>query len=113
MEDYELSKDFYKIGEVAELLEVPPTTLRFWEQEFPACRPRRSASNRRYYSRENIRQLKIVKFLLKDKGMKIEAARLQMKVNPEVISRQVEVIEQLTSVRNDLNLLLKSLEKRR
>ena len=27
-------KKFYKIGEVAEMLQIPASTLRFWEKEF-------------------------------------------------------------------------------
>ena len=30
----ELSKQYYKIKEVAEILDVPQSTLRFWEKEF-------------------------------------------------------------------------------
>lgn len=45
----EFDKKYYKIKDVSELLGVSASTLRYWEQEFPECRPRRSATNIRYY----------------------------------------------------------------
>ena len=41
----ELSKQYYKIKEVAEILDVPQSTLRFWEKEFPMIKPIRSSHN--------------------------------------------------------------------
>jgi len=45
-----MDKKYYKIKDVAEMLGIVPSTLRYWEQEFPECSPRRSASNQRYYT---------------------------------------------------------------
>ncbi|MDE7495282.1 MAG: MerR family transcriptional regulator, partial [Muribaculaceae bacterium] len=43
-------KLYYKIKDVAEMLDIPATTLRYWEKEFPECSPRRSSTNIRYYT---------------------------------------------------------------
>ena len=71
----ELSKQYYKIKEVAEILDVPQSTLRFWEKEFPMIKPIRSSHNIRYYRPQDIELLRIIHYLIKDKGLKIEAAR--------------------------------------
>ena len=60
-----LDKDYYKIKDVAELIGVPQSTLRYWEKEFPECSPRRSATNIRYYTPADIETLRIIHFLLK------------------------------------------------
>lgn len=112
-ENNELTKRFYKIGDVAEILGEAPSTLRFWEKEFPECRPVRSQTNRRYYTPEAVEQLKVIRFLLREKGMKIEAAKSMLASNPMTVSRRVTIIEELEMVRDHLQMMLKALEKRR
>lgn len=111
--DYELTKKYYKIKDVADMLGVTQSTLRFWEQEFPEARPMRSPKNIRYYTPQNIETLRIIYFLLKTKGLKIEAAKEQMRVNKSNVSKRLEIIDRLTSVRDDLKVMLDALEKRR
>lgn len=50
----QLGKQYYKIKDVAEMLGVQQSTLRFWEKEFDCLNPRRSASNVRYYTPADI-----------------------------------------------------------
>ncbi len=113
MDEEKISKKYYKIRDVAQLIDVVPSTIRYWETEFPECRPRRSATNQRYYTPENIECLKIIKYLLKIKGLRIDAAKEQLRVNRANISKRVEVIELLTKTRTELNELLSALKKRR
>lgn len=110
---YDLSKSYYKISEVAEILDVPASTLRYWENEFTELKPRRSTTNRRTYTPSDIETLRIIKFLLKERGLKIDAAKQQLKGNRKNISRKIQIIDKLLKVRGELNLLLGSLSKRR
>ena len=109
----ELSKQYYKIKEVAEILDVPQSTLRFWEKEFPMIKPIRSSHNIRYYRPQDIELLRIIHYLIKDKGLKIEAAREQLRSNKHNVSRRVEVIDRLKSLRSELANLLVALGGRK
>ena len=109
----ELSKQYYKIKEVAEILDVPQSTLRFWEKEFPMIKPIRSSHNIRYYRPQDIELLRIIPYLIKDKGLKIEAAREQLRSNKHNVSRRVEIIDRLKSVRSELANLLVALGGRK
>lgn len=109
----DLSKSYFKISEVAELLEVPATTIRFWESEFKEIKPNRTPTGRRYYTAKDIETLEIIKFLLKEKGLKIEAAREQMRVNSANVSRRVALIKTLREVRGELTNILSALDKRK
>lgn len=111
--EQDISKQFYKIKDVAELLGVTQSTLRFWEQEFPEVRPKRSPKNIRYYTPENIETLRIIHYLLKTKGLKIDAAKEQMRVNRKNVSKRLDVIEKLSGIRNELKTLLEALDKRK
>lgn len=109
----EFDKKYYKIKDVADMLDIVPSTLRYWEQEFPECRPRRSATNQRYYTPENIECLRIIHYLLKVKGLRMDAAKEQLKLNRNNISKRMEIIETLTRTRDDLQEMLDALKKRR
>lgn len=108
-----LDKDYYKIKDVAELIGVPQSTLRYWEKEFPECSPRRSATNIRYYTPADIETLRIIHFLLKVRGLKLDAAREQLRVNRHNVTRRMEVIDRLGQVREELVNLRKALNIRK
>lgn len=67
-------KAFYRIGEVAALLEEPPHVLRFWEQEFRVS-VARSKSGQRVYSREQLVRFGLIRTLLREEGYTIDGAR--------------------------------------
>tara|TARA_X000001036_G_scaffold301032_1_gene280126 strand:+ start:2878 stop:3237 length:360 start_codon:yes stop_codon:yes gene_type:complete len=49
-------------------------TLRYWEKEFKQIKPV-ILKNRRYYSKKQIDIIRLIKFLLKDKGMTIKGVK--------------------------------------
>ena len=49
-----LNKKYYKISEVAELLGLPASTLRFWEKQFTVIRPKRNNHGTRFYTPADI-----------------------------------------------------------
>ena len=109
----DFSKMFYKINEVAEIVGVSPSTLRFWENEFPDITPKRSNTNLRYYTPTDIEKIRLIHYLLKEKGLKIEAAKEQLKHNRKNISKKLEIIDRLKIVRNELEGMLQALGKRK
>lgn len=48
--------------------------LRYWEKEFKEIRPKKF-NNRRYYSLKQVETIKMIKFLLKNKGLTISGAK--------------------------------------
>ena len=112
MKTSHFSKRYYKIKDVAEILEVPQSTLRFWETEFPEIKPRRTSHNQRNYTPEDIETLRIVKYLIKDKGLKIDAAKECLRSNRRNVSRRIEIISSLSIVKEELKGLLGALNIR-
>jgi len=76
------------ISQLANLLNlVNPKTkkpsnyiLRYWEKEFKQIKPV-ILKNRRYYSEKQINIIKLIKYLLKDKGMTINGVKILLKSN--------------------------------
>ena len=56
--------------------------LRYWEKEFKEIKPKK-INNRRYYTAKQFEILKMIKFLLKNKGMTISGVKtlLKSKIN--------------------------------
>ncbi len=109
----DLDKKYYKIKDVAEFLDVTQSTLRYWESEFPEITPRRTASGQRQYTPEDVESLRIIHYLLKTKGLKLDAAKFQMQQNRKNITKRLKVLDELAEVRSELDSMLKTLTKRK
>lgn len=109
----EFGKLYYKISEVSDLLGVPASTLRYWEQEFDGIRPKRSTSNQRYYRPDDLRKLQMINYLVRTKGLRIEAAKQELLNNSSNISKRLDVIDLLTDTRDELKRMLDALTKRK
>lgn len=66
---------FRTISEVADVLEVPPHVLRFWETRFAQVKPVKRGGGRRYYRPEDVRLLRGIRGLLYDDGMTIKGVQ--------------------------------------
>ena len=102
-------KIYYKIGDVAEILNIPCSTLRFWEKQFTIIKPRRYGGNRRYYTNDDIEKIKMIPYLVKEKGLKLAAAEKQVSQNKQNVSRRHEVIERLKDIKSQLQSILDSI----
>ena len=78
------SDDAYKtIGEVTKELglvdkktgNLQTHPLRYWESQFKQIKPSIRAGNRRYYSKKDFKIIKLIKFLLKEKGLTINGVK--------------------------------------
>lgn len=81
----------FKIGEVAEMLELKSYVLRYWETEFPQLYPLRTEKGQRLYTDSHINLLRNIQDLLHVKGMTIEGARRELAAgyNIESIAKEI------------------------
>jgi DNA-binding transcriptional MerR regulator len=108
-----LEKKYYKISEVAELIGLPASTLRFWESQFTIISPRRNRNGTRYYTPADVEKIRMVAYLVKEKGLRLEAAQEQIRNNHTGVSQHAKAIARLHDVRNQLQTLLNSLNSLR
>jgi DNA-binding transcriptional MerR regulator len=73
------NKMAFKIGEVADLLNVKAYVLRYWETEFEQLKPKKSKHNQRMYERRDVETLMLIKKLLYRDRFSIEGARTALK----------------------------------
>jgi len=95
-------KLYYSIGEVAGMFGVRESTLRYWEKEFDIICPRTNAKGMRYYKQEDIDAVKLVYYLVKEKGMTLAGAKQKLKDNKETTIRHGEVVNKLKLLKEEL-----------
>jgi DNA-binding transcriptional MerR regulator len=95
-----VEKLYYPIGEVAEMLNVPISTVRFWENEFDILKPAKNKKGNRLFTPKDIRNLKIIHQLVKEKGMTLAGAKKHLAVKWEETEYKYEVTQSLQKVRD-------------
>jgi DNA-binding transcriptional MerR regulator len=98
------------IGEIAKELDLinkktgslQTHTLRYWEKEFKQIKPKIMAGKRRYYSKKNFEIIKLIKFLLKDKGFTINGVK---KILANTGSDMLDANVDLSVYKSDLNVI--------
>lgn len=105
-------KLYYSIGEVAQMFGIRESTLRFWEKEFPYLKPKvKGPSLVRQYSEKDIEQIRLIHNLVKVRGFKLAAAKAMISTNRKGVDKTAEVLETLQTVRDELMLLKKHLDR--
>ena len=83
-------KRYFTIGEVADICDIKPHVLRYWEREFPQLSDISRRQNRRYYQRDEVELLLNIKKLLREDGFTIDGARGQLKARTQSVGKEPE-----------------------
>ena len=88
--------------------------IRYWEKEFKEIKPI-IYKKRRYYSKKNIELIKLIKFLLKDKGMTIKGVKKILKSNVNSLdvynSNSLKAVYLKEKVANKSKIILDKIRK--
>lgn len=83
---------YYSIGEVSDLLDIKESTLRYWQKEFDELDPERTDTNRRIYTKKDIKIIKRIMYLLNDLKYTIAGAKEELaKENENIIINDNEL----------------------
>lgn len=103
-------KLYYKIGEIAEILNINTSVLRFWETQFAALAPSKTRSGQRLYSKQDFELIKEIYNLLYVQKLTIPGARARISLKKKDKNRaDVEPAELLQSLCHELKELRKLL----
>ena len=75
-------KIYYSIGELAKMLNVNTSLVRFWEKEFEILKPKKNNKGTRRYSSIDIENFQTIHHLVKEKGYTLDGAKEQLKILP-------------------------------
>ena len=97
--EFEVEKAYFTIGEVAEMMQVNASQIRFWEKEFDILKPKKNAKGDRFFTKEDVQNLKLIYRLLKEEGFTIEGAKARLKVRLDNEQKRVAAIEKLKKIK--------------
>ena len=95
----EIEKQYYTIGEVAEMFDVAASLIRFWETEFEQLNPKKNKKGNRQYTKQDIETLRTIYHLVKERGYTIQGAKEVLKNKSVQTKDKIEIIESLEKVK--------------
>lgn len=95
-------KLYYSISEVAGWFKVNTSLLRYWENEFDILQPRKTRKGDRLFRVEDIKNLQLIYFLLRQRKFSIDGAKNYLKNNKQEANTQVKLMESLTRFKSFL-----------
>ncbi|MBU2018133.1 MAG: MerR family transcriptional regulator [Bacteroidetes bacterium] len=107
--EYQLTKLYYSIGEVAEFFDVNTSLIRFWEKEFSILKPKKNKKGNRLFTPKEIMKINMIYELVKEQGYTLEGAKLAIKspkdkdeVKTEGLTGNLEIIKRLEQIKTKL-----------
>lgn len=107
LEEWDLTKKYYSIGEVAKLFEVNTSHIRFWSKEFK-LKLRTTRKGDRMYTPQDIEKLRYIYELVKVKKHTIKGARELLQTNKKKVVESKDLKDNL----KDLKSLLVGIQKK-
>jgi DNA-binding transcriptional MerR regulator len=102
LNDDDISKMYYSMGEVSAMFGVKQSLLRFYENEFKILQPKKNKKGNRYFTPEDLENFKIIFHLINDKGYTIQGAKDHLKNNIGDTRDNQRVINSLESMKKFL-----------
>ncbi len=107
--DWEGEKQYYSIGEVAKIFNVRTSNIRYWTNEF-ALKVRTTRKGDRLYTPEQIKEIRTIYHLTKERGFTIAGAKGKLKDSKKVSVQSVDLKDSLLQLRNKLVQLKNSIK---
>jgi DNA-binding transcriptional MerR regulator len=98
----EIEKLYYSIGEVAEIFNVAPSLIRFWESEFEIIKPKKNRKGNRQFTKEDIDHVRTIYHLVKEKGFTLQGAKEMIRNDSQAVMDKIEIVDSLKSVKRFL-----------
>jgi DNA-binding transcriptional MerR regulator len=95
-----VEKLYYSIGEVAGMLDVPVSTVRFWDNEFDILKPMKNKKGNRLFTQADLRNIRIIHHLLKEEGMTLNGVRRRLTEKLSDTEYKYEINESLQKIRS-------------
>ena len=91
-------KQYYAIGDVAAMFNENTSLIRYWDNEFSILKPKKNKKGDRFFRPEDIKNLKMIYHLLRERKYTIEGAKEFIK-NNNAAGEKHEIIESLEKVK--------------
>jgi DNA-binding transcriptional MerR regulator len=104
-----MEKKYFSIKEVSQMLDLPASTLRFWEKEISMLSPQKSRGGVRRYVHNDIELLKTIKSLIEIQHLTLIGVNERLEQNSSLEDRRRKVIARLISIKKELQAIRREL----
>ena len=94
-----IEKKYFTIGEVADMLSVATSLIRFWEGEFDIIKPKKNRKGNRQFTQDDIKNVKLIYHLVKEKGFTLQGAKDMLKNNTDTLKNKMKLIDSLNEIK--------------
>lgn len=108
-----IEKIYFGIQEVSDRLNIPISTLRYYDNEFEILKLKKNSRGERFFNAENIELVKLIYHLVHEKGYTVEGARKKLLKNINGEFDSLRTIQALEKIRSFLVDLKNEMEKTR
>jgi DNA-binding transcriptional MerR regulator len=102
-------KTYFKIGEVALLVDIKTSVIRYWESEFPFLNPEKSSTGQRLYTRQHIEMVQQIKMLLYQEKYTIEGVRKKFTSPKNNLTKQLPDLDASSNLQSVLRFVQQEL----
>lgn len=95
-------KLYYTIGEVAKMLNVSTSLVRFWEKEFDIIQPKKNKKGNRLFKPDDVKNLHTIYHLVKERGFTLQGAKTKLSQNKEDTIDKAEIVRSLKKIKSFL-----------
>ncbi len=104
-------KLYYSIGEIANMLNVNNSLIRFWEKEFDIIKPKKNSRGNRIFTKNDVQNIYLIHHLLKEKKYTIKGAKKKIRENKDGAKKNFQIIQNLKNIRQQLSDIRDELKK--
>ncbi len=97
-----IEKVLFSIGEVAQMIGAETSAVRYWENQFEALKPQKNKKGNRLFTKDDIELVKLISYLVRDRGLTIKGAKQKLKENREETIHNFEIANRLKEIRQEL-----------
>ncbi len=92
-------KQYFKIREVSDILDLEPYVLRYWESEFKLLKPTRTRTHQRLYHRQDLELLGEIKTLLYNEKYSVAGTKKHL----QMMKKQVLADKKAGKITKNIN----------
>lgn len=97
-----IEKVLFSIGEVAQIVGVETSAVRYWGNRFEILQPQKNKKGDRLFTKEDIGLIKLIKYLVRERGLTIKGAKQKLKENREETINNFEIVKLLQAIKQEL-----------
>lgn len=104
----------FKIGDVADLLDIKQYVLRYWEQEFELLKPKKASNNQRLYTKKDVENAFLIRKLLYRDKFSIEGARQALKDVKFAVKKEKNfnsMVQRIDQIQDHLKSFIQDIRK--